>query len=227
VERALNGHEDLHTDVDDATDAISSLEQKTADLADELGVEAPPMAQERARGFREAQSGAEESHARSSEAAVADADRAAKTIGLGAAPSSGGIGIMGKVETAGQLLEALQMLGIDVPSAKNLPVVGPLLSMYLKAKLAMRAVSRLGGKVPRTAETEIASRAAETKTRVIRAADKALTVAGSRCIKPAGSRRMLRCSRLSSSTTAIRGPRNARRARSRRCQSCTRPAATS
>jgi hypothetical protein len=178
VDRALNGHGDLHEDADHAIDAISSLEQKTADLADELGDEAPGLAKERAQQYRAQQAGADESAQKAAESAVMDADQAAKTIGLGSPQAQRAAGIMGKVETAGQLLEALQMLGIDVPSAKNLPVVGPLLSMYLKAKLAMRAMGRMGGKVPRTAETEIARRAAETKTRLIKAADKALMVGG-------------------------------------------------
>lgn len=174
VERALNGHADLHDDVHDATSAIGDLEQKTADLSDELGDEAPVMAKERARQFRQVQSGVDESQAKATESAVSDADRAAKTIGLGAPQARRGIGLLEKAKQAGQLLEALQLLGVPVPSVKDIPVVGPLLSLYLKAKLAGRVLGRLGGKVPRTAETEIARRAAETKTRLIRAADHAL-----------------------------------------------------
>jgi hypothetical protein len=184
VDRSLNGHSDLHEDADHAIDAIGQLEQKTADLADELGDEAPVLSAERARSFRASQAGAEESSQKAAEAAVSDADKAAKTIGLGDAPARRASGILSKVEHAGQLLEALQMLGIPVPSAQNLPVVGPLLSMYLKAKLAMRAVSRLGGKVPRTAETEIARRASDVKTKLFRAADRALIGVGRAATSP-------------------------------------------
>lgn len=179
VERALNGNATLTDDVDDATEAIGSLEQSAADLADELGIDAPPTSAERAQRFRQAQTGADESAAKAAEDAVMDAERAAKTIGLGDTPQAKkGRGLLATAEQAGQILEALELLGIPVPSASRLPVVGPLLSLYLKAKLAHRAVTRLGGKVPRTAETEIARRSADTKARLIRAADRVLAGAG-------------------------------------------------
>lgn len=173
VEKALEGHADLADDIDDASDAIGALEQKTADLSDELGADAPPVTQERARQYRQAHAGADESAAKATEDMVADAERAAKTISTGDAPRAA-TGLLSKAEHAGQMLEALQMLGVPVPSASQLPVVGPLLSLYLKAKLAARAVKRLGGTVPRTAETEIARRGADVKSRLIRAADRAL-----------------------------------------------------
>lgn len=190
VARALDGHADLADDVDDATDAISALESTTADLAEELGPDAPPMSQQRARAYRQQQAGVDESAAKSAESAMADAERAAQTIGLGdASPAAKrGAGLLQKAEHVGQMLEALQMLGVPVPDSSRIPVVGPLLSMYLKAKLASRALKGLGGKVPRTAETEIARRANDTKAKLMRAADKALETTARAVTSKAASR---------------------------------------
>lgn len=187
VQRALDGHGDLADDVDDATEAIGALEQHTADLADELGEHAPPLAQERARSYRQAQQTAEASHAEAAADAVADSDRAAKMISTGDAPPKAH-GLLQRATEAGQMLEALQMLGVPVPNASQLPVVGPLLSLYLKAKLAHRALKGLGGKVPRTAETEIARRANDTKAKLLRAVDHALGIGGRALSSPTAAR---------------------------------------
>jgi hypothetical protein len=187
VEDALNGHADLHEDVHDATDAIGALEQKTADLADELGPEAPPLSADRARTYRETQQQAEAGQAQAADGAIADADRAAKMISTGDAPKKA-TGLLSRASDAGQLLEALKLMGVPVPDASSIPVVGPLLSLYLKAKLANRALKGLGGKVPRTAETEIARRAAGTKEKLMRATDHALGLGGHALTSPGAAR---------------------------------------
>lgn len=190
VEEALDGTATLDNEIDDATEAIGALEQSSADLADELGIDAPPIAQERARVYRETQKASEASHADTTESAFADAERAARTIELGDATPQAkrGAGLLARAENAGQMLEALQLLGVPVPDASRIPFVGPLLSMYLKAKLAHRALKGFGGKVPRTAETEIARRANDTKAKLYRAADRALEGGGRKLTSAAAAR---------------------------------------
>jgi hypothetical protein len=88
----------------------------------------------------------------------------------------------------GAALEGLSMAGIPgLPSAQDIPVIGPILSMYLKARALSLVSRRLGGKVGASAETKIAGKAAETKQRVLKAVGKMLDVgvAGARRTAPA------------------------------------------
>lgn len=187
IEKALEQHGDLAADTEDAAHAIGQLEQSMADLADEVGADVPPSAAQRAQQFREAQVRAERSAETAAAEATGDAERAAGLISTGDAPKKASR-LLARASEAGQILEALEMLGVPVPSASRLPVVGPLLSLYLKAKLIGRAVNRFGGKVPRTAETEIARRSAEIKTRLIKATDRALAGAGRAVTTPTAAR---------------------------------------
>lgn len=67
-------------------------------------------------------------------------------------------------------IAALELLssfeGLGLPSVANIPVIGPMLSLFLKAKAAGSVFKRLGGKVPQSAEAVVASKAARTKDRV-------------------------------------------------------------
>lgn len=71
-----------------------------------------------------------------------------------------------------ELLSSFQDLGL--PSVRNIPVIGPALSLFLKAKAAGQVFRRLGGKVPATAEAAVASRAAATRNKLQAAAGRFL-----------------------------------------------------
>jgi hypothetical protein len=85
------------------------------------------------------------------------------------APMSGSM--VGHAANAGAIYEALRMMGVPLPDPHDIPVIGPLLSVYLKARVIGKAFGRFGGRVAETAETTIARKAAETKQRVFAAVD--------------------------------------------------------
>jgi hypothetical protein len=100
-------------------------------------------------------------------------------------------GRIGRAAKAAQdvatMLEAARSLGVPgLPDPHAIPVVGPLLSLYLKARAARAVWSRLGGKIPATAETAIASRAAKMRDSIASSVDHALGV-GERVVKRAAS----------------------------------------
>jgi hypothetical protein len=68
----------------------------------------------------------------------------------------------------------MQMAGLNVPSAERLPVVGPLVSAYLKGRAFFKVAGKIGGKVPLTADTKVATHAAQVRDKAIRAVDSLL-----------------------------------------------------
>lgn len=108
-------------------------------------------------------------------AALKDADKLARTKAAGelaaeAAPSTGS-----KVADAGTSLEVLSMLGVGVPSAADIPLIGPLLSLFLKARAIKGVLSRGGASAAATAESRIAARAAGVRSRITGSVEKLLT----------------------------------------------------
>lgn len=96
-------------------------------------------------------------------------------------------GIAKKANDVATALQAARSLGVPgIPDPHAIPVIGPLLSLYLKARAARAVWSRLGGKIPHTAETAIARTAAKTRDEMARAVDQALGV-GARATKAAAS----------------------------------------
>lgn len=170
--------DDIGEDINDTVGAVSRLEQSSAELTDALGPSAPLRSQERAAAFREAERGAQNSSTEAAARATMDADRAAATIGLtGELPAAAGKGgVVGAALRAGDVIEALNMLGVPVPDLGRIPVVGPVLKAVLQARVVGKAFGRFGGKVAETAETVIASKAAHTKERVYAAVDAMLDV---------------------------------------------------
>ena len=53
-----------------------------------------------------------------------------------------------------------------MPRPGDIPFIGPLLSLYLKGRAAVGVWKKLGGKLPKSARTEVAARAAETRNRI-------------------------------------------------------------
>lgn len=80
-----------------------------------------------------------------------------------------GEGILGKATKAGAALEVLKALGIHVPALSAIPVIGPLLGLFLKAKAVMGIIGRKGGSVDSTIEGVIASRSAAVQDRITKA----------------------------------------------------------
>lgn len=190
VQHAVRGRVDsIDDDIAESAKVISHHEAASADLADALGPAAPSASVARADAFRKAQQGAEGATTDAAARATGDAERAADTISLGGTPPKmRGIGskIMSGAEDVGSAAEVLRAMGVDVPDPKNIPVIGPVLSAYLKARVMSKAFGRFGGKVAATAESTIASKAAQTKERLLAAVDKMMDAVATGASKAAG-----------------------------------------
>jgi hypothetical protein len=174
--------DDIDADIAETAPAITRYESASADLSEVLGPRAPVSAQDRAAAFREAQGTAEARVTQAAGDAAGDIERATSMVSLPAAQQlPRGAGALDKVQTGGDLWQALHMMGVPLPDPRDVPVVGPLLSMYLKARVLGKAFGRFGGKVAETAETVIATKAAATKQRVYSAVD-AMLDKGSKAI---------------------------------------------
>jgi hypothetical protein len=88
-----------------------------------------------------------------------------------AGASTGTTSRSGHLADAGTIYEALRMMGVPLPDPHDIPVIGPLLSVYLRARVIGKTFGRFGGRIAETAETTIARKAAETKQRVFAAVD--------------------------------------------------------
>jgi hypothetical protein len=111
---------------------------------------------------------------RAAESRGRDIGQAADTIGLsapGAAPAGRGGGVAGKAADLGAALEVAGMLGIQTPSVANIPVVGPVASLYLKYRALKGGAERLMGRVPATGNARAAAMASATKDKAARAID--------------------------------------------------------
>jgi hypothetical protein len=177
---ALKGKtDDFADDLEDATHTVGRLERAIADMSDELGIASPPRAAGRAKGYRDAQGAQSQATEQQIADAVMDADKAAAAIALGSPPGQPGLaGVASKAADVGAFLDALHMLGVPVPDSRDIPLIGPLLNVYLKARLAGKVFRRLPGKIGETAETVIAGKAAAVQQRVYSAIDTALGASG-------------------------------------------------
>lgn len=78
----------------------------------------------------------------------------------------------GGAAEAGGLYEMIDIPGM--PKIGDLPVVGPLMSAWLKYRTVKAAYGRFTGRIPATADTKAAALAAKTKDRVAKSIDKSL-----------------------------------------------------
>lgn len=163
-------------DLDDAAAAVGRTEAAHAELTEALGPTAPARSQERAAALREAERKSEQGASEAAARTAGDAEQAAATIGINGVPAAaaGKGGLIEKAMGAGDIIEALSMMGIPVPDVSKIPVVGPVLQMVLRARVAAKAFGRFGGKVPETAETVIAGKAAAARQRLYTAVDSML-----------------------------------------------------
>lgn len=177
---------DFAGDLNEAAQVISNAERAHAEMVDAVEAVAPgtvpPAAAARAADYKAAVAGKESQVAAATADATHELGKAADVISLGGAPvkapgATGGM--LKKMADAGGVVEILNALGIHTFDPSNIPVVGPVLSMFLKARVAAKVFRRMGGKIPETAETVIASKAAATRQRVIDAVDR-MTEVGAR-----------------------------------------------
>jgi len=114
--------------------------------------------------------------------------KAAETISPGEAPAAAPkAGKLGKLANIGAVLEAARAVGAPgIPDVHDIPVVGPLLSMYLKAKAIKMALGKAtaAGVIPETVEARVAAHAATAKDKIAAGIDAALRGA----VSPAGRR---------------------------------------
>lgn len=162
--------DDIDDDIADAATTIGRHESAQADLADALGQYANPRAVQRATALREAQSAAETKAAQAAADTASDIDKAMNTVSLPGVKGAGREGL-GRATDAATAWEALHMMGVPMPDPRDIPVVGPVLSLFLKARVIGKTFGRFGGKVVETAETAIASKAASVQQRAYAAID--------------------------------------------------------
>jgi hypothetical protein len=189
VQTAIRSKVDsIDDDIAESAGAIGRYEAASAELADTLGMAAPPTASARAAGLREAQQATAEATTDAAGRALADAERAAQDIATGqaAAPTGKLGGAVGKAQDVATAYEGARELGIDLPDPRSMPVIGPLLGAYLKARFYAKAFGRFGGKVADTAETTIAKKSAMVKQRINAAVDKMLEVSSVKVSAAAG-----------------------------------------
>ncbi len=82
--------------------------------------------------------------------------------------------VAGVAQNLGSALEVANALGVPVPSAGQIPVVGPALSSYLKLRAAWRALRGSGTMLPATASARAASAKVRMEAGARAAADRVL-----------------------------------------------------
>lgn len=109
------------------------------------------------------------------------ANRAVESLGKEAAaeaPVAAGKarGLLGAAADVGTALEVLHAMGVHVPDVSAIPVIGPVLGLYLKARAVLGVLGRKGGSIGKTTESVIASKSAGVRDRVNVAAQSLLDV---------------------------------------------------
>lgn len=154
-----------------AAKAIGDMEEANAKLTNVLGSEAPASAVEKATAFRKATGKAQEQAAASAAKAAADIKGkvpATETAGLGSVAGPGS-GIGRAVADTGTALEVMKALGVHVPALSHIPVIGPVLGLFFKARAVMSILGRKGGSIGKSTESVIAGKAAATRDRIAKA----------------------------------------------------------
>ncbi len=177
---------DVGPDIGRGANVIDALENANAKLTDVLGGEAPGTAVQGALAYRAALQDAQGRTAASSAKAAADltskapaADATvvddeittalrkhdAKSVPAIQATTSSG----GHLADVGSALEILRAVGAHVPAVSAIPVIGPILGLWLKARAVMGILGRKGGAVGKSTEGLIAGTAAAARDRLVSA----------------------------------------------------------
>lgn len=91
-----------------------------------------------------------------------------------AAPGAGTVGGAGDPADLGTSLAVLRALGVHRPAISAIPIIGPILGLFLKARAVMGILGRKGGSIGRSTEGLIASKAAATQERIVAATGRIL-----------------------------------------------------
>lgn len=111
----------------------------------------------------------------------AETKAATKAAATRALAPAGGIG--SKLADVGTALEVMKALGVHVPVLSAIPVIGPVLGLFLKARAALSILGRKGGSIGRSTEGLIAATSAATRERLATATQAILTGAGKGALK--------------------------------------------
>jgi hypothetical protein len=156
-------------DAEDAVRVIGNMERATYELAQELGPAAPPAIQRQATAYAAA---VDDQARKLAEATAMRADDVARSTALVSLPKPP---TTAPARTGGRLLDAFAAVDTvnefasvipGMPTARDIPVVGPLLSMYLKYRGGMAFMRRFGGRIPANSEAKVAARSAELRDKV-------------------------------------------------------------
>lgn len=91
--------------------------------------------------------------------------------------------IGGKLADVGTALEVMKAMGVHVPVLSAIPVIGPVLGLFFKARAVLSILGRKGGSVGRSTEGLIAATSAATRDRLAAATQAILTGAGKGALK--------------------------------------------
>lgn len=106
---------------------------------------------------------------------TADATRAAADAVRPVPPAPAGESRLGGLAAAAGVADFADILGIPgIPQPSDIPIIGPLLGVYLKFKALKYAAGRFTGRVAATGDTKAAALAARTKERMAEAVDRTL-----------------------------------------------------
>ncbi len=84
----------------------------------------------------------------------------------------------GRLADIGSALEVLHAIGVHVPAVSAIPIIGPVLGLWLKARAVMGILGRKGGGIGKSTEGLIAGKAAATRDRIVAATGSILEGAG-------------------------------------------------
>lgn len=166
-------------DADEAIRTIGELEKATAELVKELGDAAPPKSKVVADQYWMAVDDQARKVAAKTAMSADDIVRAGSLMTLPKAPlvPVSEARRLGKgVADAAAVLDTIQTFG-DIPGMPNprdIPVIGPVLSLYLKVRAGRMALKRIGGRIPATAEAKVAAKSAELRDRAAAVVDRIL-----------------------------------------------------
>lgn len=166
-------------DADETIRVVGEFERAQYELAQELGPAAPPAIQQHAAEYAAAlddqarkstetlAASADDAVKATSPAATVDPKRAASLVALPKAPPmpAGASKRAGGIADAMGYLEVANMLGDipGLPSAQDLPVIGPVLSYYLKYRAAKAVYHRFTGRIGASPAAKVAIRSAEIR----------------------------------------------------------------
>lgn len=181
ISHALGKSKDVNADIAEMAPKITRYEAAKAEVTEataEAGGKVAPEDIAHAQALREAQKAAEQKTAQTTADAADQINKLqagvpAKQLPGGKLLSKGGL--IDRVGNIGGAYEMLRGMGVPLPDPKNIAVIGPLLSLYLKAKVIGKVAGKWGGSFAATAEGTIASKAALTQNRMAGAIDTMLS----------------------------------------------------